>query len=757
MIKNYLLSIVLACSIAFTMQGQTMETATYSLECSGSIQLKPSLSWTKLSSGTTKSLKQILFINKDIGFAIGDSGLILKTTNSGNSWIKKDTLHYDPSCLKSIFFVNKDTGYIVGTENIRKTTDGGETWKHISGLSGNSIWMTSANTGFVGTNNGLYNITDNGDTLNVGQISSTSITINSVYFSSPTNGYAVGANGMFYKTTNGGTSWAHKTCNVTNNLRAVYFTDANNGYITGESGIFLKTSNGGNSWTSKTFSDLTTGYSIYFTSQDTGYIVSSKGYRYKTTDKGENWVIKSIGLPDSTNLQSITFTDPKTGYIVTDRGAIYKFDGNGTYSWSSLLPTDNLYLSATNIENPIASPTQTITYKLTFTNRQNITTKYGIKVIVNQLSVNAGADQTTQCGGTAQLGVTANYSGGGTFKYKWTPSTGLSNDTIANPVASVTTNTTYTVTVSNSKGCTSSDQVQVNLTPISSPTLGIVTANSSNNNVIAWNRPSSTTIDSICVYKETNVTNVYKKIGSVAYSAPNQFVDSLSNTSVQSNKYRISLKDHCGFESAQSDPHKSMHLAINQGVNGSWNLIWEAYSGFTVSTYNIYRGTNAQNVALINSTSGSNTQFTDLTAPSGNVYYQIEVISPYSIFVDKQATAQSASLLKSATASTYPALYYSSRSNVATNNTAGIATTTSGDLLSIYPNPAKDNIRISTNSQNGDEAIINIYNTTGSLVKSDILGLPDQSYDISSLSNGIYILELKSGNITYKKRLIVNK
>jgi Uncharacterized protein related to plant photosystem II stability/assembly factor len=833
MIKKYLLSIVLACSLAFTMQGQTIEYSNYSVDCGGSVQIKSSLNWTNLTSGTTLALKRIVFVDKNTGFAIGDSGLILKTTDAGTTWTKKSPLTYDASCLKSIYFLDKNTGYTIGSEDIRKTTDGGETWKHVSGLAGNVIWMTSANTGFVGTYDGLYNIKDNGDTLNVDKISD-SPNINSIYFSSSMNGYAVGDYGLFFKTTNGGATWTWTTCDVSNNLKSVYFTDANNGYIVGELGIFLKTTNGGTSWTSKTLSGgIYNGNDIYFTSPDTGYIVASKGIRYKTTDRGENWTYKRIGAKTLPNMQSITYTDSNTGYIVADGGGIYKYDGNGTYSWS---PSTGL--SDTTAANPIAHPVQSLTYKLTFKSNNNITSTYSFPVTVNQISVNAGSDQSIHCGEIAQLGVTTNYTGSGTLKYKWTPSTGLSNDSVANPSASPTTTTTYTVTISTPGGCTSSDQInitvqpltvnagsdqsihcgenaqlnvttnyagtqklkykwtpstglsndtitnpvatttsnqiytvtvttpngctysndiQVSLTPLSSPSLGIVTANSSNNNVVAWLRPTSTVVDSICVYRETNVTNVYKKIGSVAYSAPNQFVDSLSNTSVQSNKYRISLKDHCGFESTQSDPHKSMHLAINQGMNGSWNLIWEAYSGFTVSTYNIYRGTNAQNITLINSTSGSNTQYTDLTAPSGNVYYQIEVISPYSIFVDKLATAQSASLLKSATISTFPALYYSSRSNVATNNTAGIATTTSGELLSVYPNPAKDNIRISANSLNGDDAILNIYNTTGSLVKSDILGAPDQSYDISSLSNGIYILELKSGNLTYKKRLIVNK
>ncbi|MDP4269906.1 MAG: YCF48-related protein [Bacteroidota bacterium] len=748
MIKNYLLSIVLACSMAFTMQGQQTQVnagADASITCGGTTQLKASISWIKLSSGTNVNLRSVYFTDKNTGFAIGDSGTILKTTDAGATWAKKSPKKYDAESLKSICFVNKDTGYVIGSESIRKTMDGGETWVHKAGLGGNCIYMTSTGSGLVGTLGGIATITD-GDSMSVYFNYQTIYPINAIAFATPSKGYAVGNNGLLIQTTDGGNSWASKGSGTTSNLNAIHFYNSQNGYINGDASI-LKTTNGGASWTTST-NTVAGGNSIFMTSSSTVYTCSKSGSIYKTT--GIGWTKETT--PSSIQLNSLIFLDANTGYTVGKNGQIYKYDGNGTFEW-----TPSTGLSETNIASPTATPITTTNYIVIYTTSDKVSSKDTVTVTVTPATINAGSDQSIHCGETAQLGVTTNYTGSGTLKYKWTPSTGLSNDTIANPVATISANTTYTVTVTTPNGCTSSDQVQISLTPMSSPSLGIVTANSSNNNVVAWLRPTSTAIDSICVYRETNVTNVYKKIGTVAYSAPNQFVDSLSNTCVQSNKYRISVKDHCGFESAQSDPHKSMHLAINQGMNGSWNLIWEPYSGFTVSTYNIYRGTNQQNITLINSTSGSNTQFTDLTAPAGNVYYQIEVISPYSIFVDKQATAQSASLLKSATVSSFPALYYSSRSNVATNNTAGIATITTDDLLSIYPNPAKNNIRISTNNQNGDDAIINIYNTTGSLVKSDILGLPDQSYDISSLSNGIYILELKSGNLTYKKRLIVNK
>jgi len=761
MIKNYLLCITLASSLFISVQAQTKVIAgdDDAITCGNSYQLRTELSWIPLSSGTTKNLRSVLFIDKNTGFAIGDSCTILKTTNAGATWLKKKPATISNEYLNSIYFINKDTGYIVGSQSIIKTTDGGETWLHKAGLGGNTIYMTTNGTGFVG-GEGLFQVID-GDSMSVSQIYNYSFSrINSISFITPQIGYSVGDNSYLMKTTDGGVTWNQASLNFmtpSDNYKSVHFSNVNNGYVVGEKQI-LRTYNGGESWN---FSENLTGNSVFFTPDTVAFICDNKGQISKYRDiymSGDHWSFTYFywmqqTLPGVKYMNSVFFTDAKTGYAVGQSGQIYKLNGGGSYAWTS---SDRLI--NTSVTEPKVTPSTRTTYYVKYTTPEGISSTDSVTLTIYSEAINAGADQTVSCGESAQLLVTTNYTGSVKLKYKWTPSIGLSNDTIANPVATIKDNTTYTVTVTPPSGCASSDDVKVSLAAVNKPDLGIATVNSSNNNIIAWTRPTSTIIDSIYIYKETNVTDVYKKIGTVVYAAPNQFIDTLSDSKVQSNKYRISLKDHCGFESALSTPHKTMHLSINQGMNNSWDLIWEPYSGINVSTYNIYRGTNLSDLSLVNSTSGSNTQFADYTAPSGKVYYQIEVISPASIFVDKLTTSQKADgLFKSASVSTFPVLYYSSRSNVATNNVTGIETTSTSEMFAVYPNPAKDNIKITTNGQLAKGMIVSIYNATGCLIKSDVLNVENQYYDISSLCNGIYILEVKSGNFIGKQRLIVEK
>ncbi|GAJ20639.1 unnamed protein product, partial [marine sediment metagenome] len=65
-----------------------------------------------------------------------------------------------------------------------------------------------------------------------------------------------------------------------------------------------------------------------------------------------------------------------------------------------------------------------------------------------------------------KLYVLSNYTGNDTLTYEWSPSTGLNYDTIPNPTATATSNTTYYVTVTTSNGCTAIDSVTVNVDPL---------------------------------------------------------------------------------------------------------------------------------------------------------------------------------------------------------------------------------------------------------------------------------------------------
>lgn len=134
-----------------------------------------------------------------------------------------------------------------------------------------------------------------------------------------------------------------------------------------------------------------------------------------------------------------------------------------TYAWS---PSTGL--NSSTIPNPTAAPLVSTIYTVTITDANGCSASDVVNVIVNLTpSANAGLDQSICRGGSAVLGSSPTATGGtAPYSYAWTPSTGLSSAIAPNPTANPLTTTVYDVTVTDANGCTSTDAVTVNVSPL---------------------------------------------------------------------------------------------------------------------------------------------------------------------------------------------------------------------------------------------------------------------------------------------------
>jgi len=140
--------------------------------------------------------------------------------------------------------------------------------------------------------------------------------------------------------------------------------------------------------------------------------------------------------------------------------------GGTSYSWSPATA-----LSAINIYDPIANPATNTTYIVTITNGFGCSATDDVVVTVNPLPVITITGGGSICP-EGNTNINATYAGA--TNYIWSPSTGLSNANIANPIATPTVSTNYSVTVTDANGCKGSKSVVVNLYPVATT---IVTAN----------------------------------------------------------------------------------------------------------------------------------------------------------------------------------------------------------------------------------------------------------------------------------------
>ncbi len=130
--------------------------------------------------------------------------------------------------------------------------------------------------------------------------------------------------------------------------------------------------------------------------------------------------------------------------------------GGNTYAWDNATSLNNA-----NIANPTASPIVTTIYTVTVTSGANCTATDQVTITVNPTpTVDAGADQTICNGNPVQIGGSPT-SGSVGATFAWNNGASLSNASAANPMASPTVTTVYTVTVTDGNGCTATDDVTV--------------------------------------------------------------------------------------------------------------------------------------------------------------------------------------------------------------------------------------------------------------------------------------------------------
>ncbi|MBN2173895.1 MAG: T9SS type A sorting domain-containing protein [Bacteroidales bacterium] len=308
--------------------------------------------WFYQNSGTSLDLNSVHFLNSNSGYAVGNSGIILKTIDGGSNWTLLGS--GTSQDLQSVYFCDLLTGFSVGDlGTILKTANGGASWSMVN-VNPNpyltSVYFPSDSCGYaVGykTTTGMscdaiiFKTIDGGDNWNENFI--TEGLLHSVHFPSLNIGYAVGrmwgpgAYARILKTIDGGLNWSVTDYYGSYGFVSTFFAENDTGYCAGYalypyvSNILFTTNNGGLTWAEKNFShyQLT---SIYFLSNDIGYAAGyndwgGDGTIFKIEGGGQNWIRQDSTLPDQ--LRDVHFPVIDTGYVVGLNGLIFKTTNGG--------------------------------------------------------------------------------------------------------------------------------------------------------------------------------------------------------------------------------------------------------------------------------------------------------------------------------------------------------------------------------------------------------------------------------------------
>jgi len=326
-------------------------------------------------------------------------------------------------------------------------------------------------------------------------------------------------------------------------------------------------------------------------------------------------------------------------------------------------------------------------------------------------------------GGSMAASVTG---GASPYHYVWNSTPPQSSQTLTNVAPGY-----YCVTATDANGCQATACDSIGAIAYAAPDICMVSVDTAtNHNKVIWEKPAvANGIAKYYIFRESAVAGIYNLIGVQDYSVYSTFVDSTSNSLQQSYRYELAINDSCGNTSPLSNYHQTIHLSINAGMGGSWNLIWNDYIGFTFSTYAIFRGTNPGNLSVLDSVSSSVTSYTDLTPPPGILYYLVEAVNPSTCYPSKPRGDFS---------------FSSPISNIANPAFTGINDGGTNYGIQVYPNPATDELTIIA-PQN---ATIDILNVEGQLIKTFALSgnktCVQANVDISTFICGVYIVEVKT-------------
>jgi photosystem II stability/assembly factor-like uncharacterized protein len=387
---------VLACSLPKLTPTEVVPTSepttleeTVTLDTSGAIPLPPDLSVI-----VSPSLVYIDFQDTQNGWAIGTSegGYILRTQDSGNTWLKvtpPGMAEVSYSTRLFVLDVNTAWALIPGddfyTGSLYRTLDGGASWtSNTVPFSGGDLQFLDTSTGRILADRGagagsnaveLYQTSDGGvtwtsvfhndpsqsgssDSLPLGGIKS------GMTFIDADTGWVTGSRPMegdiyLYVTHDGGRSWVFQAISIPADLANCQFNTyppiffGEDGflpiYINFYSGpveqVFYITHDGGASWAA----DPTSASQVVVPAGQYVFADALHGFSWNggpdiifTTDGAQTWSGGSTDLDLSDSLWMIDFIDGSMGWALTGPGdsgmaALYQ-TLDGGHTWTQLIP-----------------------------------------------------------------------------------------------------------------------------------------------------------------------------------------------------------------------------------------------------------------------------------------------------------------------------------------------------------------------------------------------------------------------------------
>jgi len=246
------------------------------------------------------------------GYAVGDFGTLLKTTDGGSDWTGLPAGTF--TNLTEIQALDANTIVAGGGCVARRSTDGGATFTRIAFTPVESSCPDKSQ-------------------------------LEALWFTSAAHGYLALRDGSIFETPDGGTEFATKTGLPGTTVAggrafptALRFVTATSGFAATSDGHIFQTTDSGNTWTPVSDTQRQVN-AIAFPTASIGYAVGNGGLLMKTSDGGATWVAKDPGAAGGQAFTSITCADEKLCVLTTGAGTVLARTDDGGATFTTPTPS----------------------------------------------------------------------------------------------------------------------------------------------------------------------------------------------------------------------------------------------------------------------------------------------------------------------------------------------------------------------------------------------------------------------------------
>lgn len=267
--------------------------------------------------GAVAGLESVTFLDPNLGFAVGASGTILRTTDGGTTWARQ--VSPEKADLQKVAFADGLTGWIAGPDTLLlHTTNGGESWLplHLASYESGTSLVAIALSG--------------------------------------TDGLWALANRQPYllHTQDGGATWQEQSLPPHGRLTALAGVDRDHAWIAADSAL-LRTTNGGATWyrlraepdlIARGFFDL---QGLAFVDPQNGWVLTSRALIAHTSDGGETWQVQHPAVDAVKNANGLAFADAQNGWaLINGDTVMHTTDGGATWAAQRLAPAAGRAIAA---------------------------------------------------------------------------------------------------------------------------------------------------------------------------------------------------------------------------------------------------------------------------------------------------------------------------------------------------------------------------------------------------------------------------